>query len=187
MTVAPRSRAARTIVADLGTADRVERRRRLVEQDELRVAEQRDAEPESLLHALREAADRVVRAVREVRRARRRLGRGLATRAGRQARQLGVEVEDLAGPQPGLVAEELGEVADPPPDGAVAERRAEDRPGPRRRRGQPEQQLDGRRLARAVGPEEADELAAADGQVDAVEGDRASRSAWDVAELDHRL
>ena len=60
MTVAPRSRAARTMAADVDPADRVERRRRLVEQDELGVAEQRDAEPEPLLHPLREAADRVV-------------------------------------------------------------------------------------------------------------------------------
>ena len=39
----------------VGPTDRVERRRRLVEEDEVRLAEQRDAEPEPLLHALREA------------------------------------------------------------------------------------------------------------------------------------
>ena len=45
---------------DVRPAERVERRRRLVEEHELRVPEQRDAQPEPLLHALREAAHRVV-------------------------------------------------------------------------------------------------------------------------------
>ena len=47
----------------VGPTDRIERRRRLVEEDQVRVAEERDAEPEPLLHALRERADRVVGAV----------------------------------------------------------------------------------------------------------------------------
>ena len=40
---------------DVGATDGIERRCRLVEQDEVGVAEQRDAEPEPLLHPLREA------------------------------------------------------------------------------------------------------------------------------------
>ena len=79
------------------------------------VAEQRDTEPEPLLHALRERADRVVGAVGQpdqrervvdgCRRARR---RGIAG-------QLGVKAEHLAGMEPRLVAEQLGQVADPAP------------------------------------------------------------------------
>ena len=62
MTVAPRSRAADDR-SDVHPADRVERRRRLVEQDQLGIAEQCDGQAETLLHPLREAADRVVGAI----------------------------------------------------------------------------------------------------------------------------
>ena len=51
--------------SDVGPADRIEGRRRLVEDDERRPTEQRDAEPEPLLHALREPADQVVRPIGE--------------------------------------------------------------------------------------------------------------------------
>ncbi len=46
--------------ADVGPADRIQRRRRLVEDHERRAAEQRDRQPEPLLHALREATDGVI-------------------------------------------------------------------------------------------------------------------------------
>ena len=52
--------------------------------------------------------------------------------------------------EPRLVAEQLREVADPPPRGAVAERRAQDRRRCRRSDGEAEQQLDRGRLAGAV-------------------------------------
>ena len=70
---------------DVGATDRVERRGRLVEQDQLRFAEQRDAQPESLLHALGEAADRVARAIREPDPVERLVDGGAATAAGRCA------------------------------------------------------------------------------------------------------
>ena len=50
-----------------------------------------------------------------------------------------MESEHLAGPQPGLVAEELRQVPDPPARLAVAERPAQDMAGPTGRAGQPEQ------------------------------------------------
>ena len=129
ITVAPRSRAARTIAADVGPADRVERRGRFVEEDQLGLAEQRHAEPEPLLHALREAADRGRRRGRPGRPGRAPRRWRLAPARWRHAGKLGVEAEDLAGAQPRLVAEQLGQVADPPPGGAIAERRAEDATG----------------------------------------------------------
>ena len=51
--------------ADVVAADGVEGRRRLVEDDERRVAEERRREAEALLHALREAAGPVVGPVGE--------------------------------------------------------------------------------------------------------------------------
>ena len=52
------------------------------------------------------------------------------TAHGGHARELGVQAEDLAGAQPRLVAEQLGQVADPFPRRAIAKRRAEDPSGP---------------------------------------------------------
>ncbi len=114
--------------ADVGPADRVERRRRLVEEDRARA---------------RRAARRRARAAaaspsrsRRPGRPRDRPGRRGRGPRRRPAARLGGGMrassawrrEDLAGAQPGLVAEELGQVADPRPRRAVAERRAEDAP-----------------------------------------------------------
>ena len=107
---------------DVDPADRVERRGRLVEQDQLRVPEQRDAQPEPLLHPLREAAHRVVGTVGQADPVERLVDGSAAIGRGDPA-ELGVEREDLAGVQPGLVAEQLGQVADPRARRAVAERR----------------------------------------------------------------
>ena len=148
---------------DVHPPDRVERRGRLVEQDQLRVAEQGDAEPEPLLHPLGEAADR-----------RRRPGRpGRHGRAPRPRRPVG-------GPAPGSGPARRGGRG-PRARGATAgsgtaragSRSARGRPGrragrpgrcpePRVGRASPRSELDGRRLAGAVRPEQADQLAAAD-------------------------
>ena len=90
----------------------------------------------------------------------------------------GVELEDLAGAEPGLVAEQLGQVADPPPRRAVAERRAEDRAAAAGRAGEAEQQLDRGRLAGAVRPEEAEDLAGVDAPSSGRRARRSGRSAW---------
>ena len=58
------------------------------------------------------------------------------------------------------------------PRPAIAERRPEDLPRARRRADEPEQQLDGRRLAGAVRTEQPDQLAAADRQAEAFERGR---------------
>ena len=75
-------------VADVDPAERVQRAGRLVEDDELRPGDQRDGQPEPLLHALREAADPVAGPVgqadeRQARRAAPRLGHADARPAGR--------------------------------------------------------------------------------------------------------
>ena len=61
--VVPRSRRPWSDAAHLQPADGVERRRRLVEEDDGRVAEQRDGQAEPLLHALGVAADAIAAAV----------------------------------------------------------------------------------------------------------------------------
>ncbi len=132
---------------NVGPADRIERRGRLVEEDQLGLAEQRDTQAEPLLHALREAAHRVVGPVGQPDPVERLVGGRAAPRTS-HAGELGVEGQDLAGAQPGLVAEQLGQVADPRASQPVAERRPEDAPGPAGRAGQAEHELDRRGLAR---------------------------------------
>ena len=184
MTVAPRSRAARMIGPDVGPAERVERRGRLVEEDELRIPEQRDAQPEPLLHPLREAAHGVVGTIGQADPVERLVDDSPSIGGGDPAEPR-MEREDLAGVQPGLVAEELGQVADPCPRGAVAERRAEHATAARRRPGHAEQELDRGRLAGAVGTEQPDDLATADDQVEPGQGRRRSVRLDDPVELDH--
>src|SRR5438477_2585572 len=76
-------------------ADRVEGARRLVEEDERGVAEERDAEAEPLLHALRVAGDAVVGAIREADDAEGVLDLGIPRRA-IEADELAMDPEDLA-------------------------------------------------------------------------------------------
>ena len=135
------------------------------------------AEPEALLHALRELADEVARPVGEADHpeAPRRRRPGGAPRG--MPIELGVERQHLARLEPRLVAEQLRQVADLAAGREVAHRGAEHLGGARRRAGQPEQQLDGRRLAGAVRTEEAEDLAAPDGHGQARRARRPGRSA----------
>ena len=83
--------------------------------DQPRRAEQRDRQSEPLLHALREAADGIVRAVGQVDLGERRVDRGGAptgAAAPPTDAQARVQLEHLASPQPRLVAEQLRQVAD---------------------------------------------------------------------------
>ncbi len=158
------------IAAHVLAPDRVEGGRRLVEDHQRRVAQQRGRQPEALLHALREAAGPVVGAVGEA-------DEGedpLDLRAPvlpRQPGELRVEGQHLARGQPGLVAEQLGQIAHAASRLAVADRAAEDLARPCRRPREPEEELDRRGLAGAVGTEEAEHLARVDAEVEVVEGD----------------
>ena len=146
---------------------RVERARRLVEQQQPRLADERLGEPEPLLHALRHRPDAPPGDVGEpdqleqLARARRRR---------RRAREPLVELQQLVGGAPVGEAEQLGEVAERALGGRRS-RPARRRPSPRPpgRAHEPAGDLDERRLAGAVGSEQADELALADLEVDAAQ------------------
>ena len=148
--------------------DRVQRGRRLVQDHECGIPQQRRREAQALLHPLAEAAGPLVGAIGEA-------GEGqhpldlCRSRARCEAGQGGVETEHLVGREPGLVPEQLGQVADPAARLAVPDPTTEHRPLARRRPRQAEQQLDRRRLARPVGAEEAEHLAGLDVQVERVE------------------
>ena len=157
--------------------DRIERRRRLVEEDQVRVAKECDAEPEPLLHPLRERADRVVGSIDQSDEGERLVDcRGPP--AGRDAGELGVKTQHLAGMEPRLVAELLGQVADRGARPTVTQRRAEDLPGSRTRTHEAEEQLDGRGLAGAVRTEQTEQLAAPDGQAQIPRGRASAHTTW---------
>jgi hypothetical protein len=75
-----------------------------------------------------------------------------------------VQLDDLSGPQPRLISEQLGEVADVAPRASIAQRRAEDGPVTTRSPRQPEQQLHRGGLPGAVGAEETEDLTRLDAQ-----------------------
>ena len=156
--------------ADVVAAHGVQRGRGLVEDHQRRVAEERRREPQALLHPLGEAAGPVAVPPGQPDQRQHPVHLGAAAR-GRQAREARVQVQHLAGGQPGLVAEQLRQVPDPPACVPVAQRAAQHGPAPARRPGQAEQQLDGRRLAGAVGAQEAEHLARRHADVERVEGD----------------
>jgi hypothetical protein len=78
-------------------------------------------------------------------------------------------MEHLVGGQPCLVAKELRQVADPGARTAVAERPPEHPPFAAGLSDEAQEQLHGRRLAGAVGPEKPDHLARPDPEVERLE------------------
>ena len=97
-----------------------------------------------------------------------------------------VEPEDFAGVEPGLVPEELGQVADASAGGSVAERGAQHGTGTGGRSDETEEELHGRGLAGAVRTKQADELASADLEVEAVQRRRLPEALDHAPELDRR-
>ena len=144
-------------VADLAAADGVDAVGRLVEEHEARARHERLRDAEPLHHALRERLDLAVGGTREADLLQEAAG-ARVVRAG-HARE---EVEGLARGEVVREAVVLGEEADRPPRQRLADGDAEDLPLALGRVDDPEQQLDERRLARAVGAEEAEDLAGLD-------------------------
>ena len=146
--------------------DRVERRGRLVEQQQARLADERLRDAESLLHALRHAVDAPVGGVGE----RDELEQPLALRstAARAGEPL-VQLEHLVRRVPAGEAEELCEVAERRARGTRARPRACDLGRAARLAHEPDRDLHERRLAGAVRAEQAEQLALADLEIDALE------------------
>jgi len=97
-----------------------------------------------------------------------------------------VQGQNLAGGHPALIAEQLGQVAHAPPRRHIAERLPKDVAVPGRRPRQPEQQLHGRSLARAVRAEEAEDLAATHRHRQAGEGYGPPEVLTELVSLDGR-
>ena len=150
-------------VAHDAPPDGVERARGLVEQQQARPADQGLRDAQALLHALRHRLDAAPALVAEPDQPQQ-LG-ALGRAAGRARRAL-VQVQELVGGGPPGEAEELGQIAQRAARRRRAGGGAAHAHGARRGPHEPGRALDQRRLARAVGPQQADELGLADRQVD---------------------
>ena len=152
-------------VLHLGRADRVEARGRLVEQDQLGVVDQRLGQADPPLHALGVFAElaclAAFRPTMSISRSTR-----LRPLGRRDVEQPAVEVERLLGVEELVEVRLLGQVADPLVLGDVGGRLVEDQRLALGGEEQAEQQLDRGRLARAVGAEQAEDLAPMDLQVE---------------------
>ena len=149
--------------ADGAAADGVERRGRLVEQEDARLADERLRDAEPLLHPLRHSFDAAVGGVRERDELEQALPLGgAAARAGEPL----VQLEHLVGRVPAGEAEQLGEVAERRPRRARSGARARDLGVAAGRAHEPDGDLHERRLAGAVRAEQADQLPLADLQID---------------------
>ena len=156
-------------VADLAAADRIDAVGRLVEEDHVRLVQQRLGDAEPLFHALGVGADLVVHPALEADQLED-LGDALAADAGRHVEQGAVEVEQAGA---GVVVGEavvLGQVADAAADGRRAGRLVEEQGLALGLADDAEKDLDERGLAGAVLAEQAEDLAALDGQRHALEG-----------------
>src|SRR5215213_6027681 len=162
------------VVPELEPQLDVDARGRLVEDQQPRPVHQRAREDQPPLHPARQRARAVVALGRERERVEQ-LGRALAPLAPRHAEVAAVIVERLLEREEPVEVEVLRRQPDRQPrlgvvvDGVVAEHA--DRA--RRRLREPRRAVDQRRLAGAVGPEQAEELTRADRQRDALESLRA--------------
>jgi hypothetical protein len=142
---------------------RIEGAGRLVEQQEPGRPDQRLGDPQPLLHALghrRHPHGARVGQADQLEQL------GSLARSARRPRQPLVQHQHLVRRRPSGKAEQLGEVAQRPPCGRRAGRRATHLGRPAGRAHEPAGDLRQRRLAGTVGPEEADELARPHFEVD---------------------
>ena len=157
------------LLDDLRRRD-VEPRQRLIEDQQLGVGEQRGADRDLLQHTFAEGDHRFLASLEDAKTVEQALG-ALTDGAVVQVEQAAFEEQELPGRQRVMEPGDLGEVADQSPGARVAERvDVVDLDGAGVRSQQSNEALHGRRLARAVGAEQRQDLSWADGQVQPVEG-----------------
>ena len=152
---------------------RVQCRRRLVEDRDARALHQHLGKPEALAHPARECRHPVPPDIGQAD-PRQRFVKPLVDLAPRQSGQPPRIGKVVAGRQPVVEADGIGEVADPALHfERVAQRVETGHFGASLGRfGQSEEHQDRRRLSRPVGPENADDLAGPDIEIDVIDSDR---------------
>src|SRR5450759_1010404 len=170
-------------VANHAAPHRVEPRCRLVEEDNLRLVNQRLSQAESLQHALGKAAQATVSVLRDANELEH-LRNPSTQSAGGHAAQSSVQMEELRGGEPVVKPKVLWQKANLPARINVARGRAEHLGVAARWSYQAEEHLDRRALARAVGPEKAEDLTAIHRQRQTVNRDARSEHLAKVTRLD---
>ena len=156
-------------ILHLPGADRIESARRLVEHDEFGIVDERLGDADPSRHALRVLPQLPLAIAREPHHLDEHRGPSPPFVRG-HVEEPAVEVERLLGVEELVEVALLGQVADAlvlPHVGGLA---PEDERLARRGENEPQQQLERRRLARAVRAEEAENFAAADFEVERLEG-----------------
>ena len=171
--------------AELEDAGRVEAVDRLVEDEQLGVAQQAAGDAEALAHAERVRADLVVAAAAEADA----VERAVDPPVGGLVARRGVHVEVLAAGEVAVEARLLDDRADARQRrrAAAGEVVAEQAHLPARRPGEAEQQADQRRLAGPVRPQEAERAAARHLQVDGLERGAVTEALAQAVGLDGEL
>ncbi len=152
---------------------RIEARCRLVEDGDLRALHQDFGKSEPLAHAAREGADAMLGKLGESD-AIERLGDTLLALGEPEADQTGGVTQIVGSGELVVEADGVGQITDAALDRQRLARRIEAKHAylAAGNVGQPEQHQDGRRLARAVGAEETENLPPPDGERDVIDGDR---------------
>ena len=165
--------------------DRVEPGEGLVEDDQPRLVDDRAEQLDGLRHALGQGADRLLRPVAKVVLIEQRVGAAAAF-GERQAAQRAHEGDRLARMHRRIEPALLGQIADL---GRGLERAlaAEHAARAARRVDDPEQHAQGRRLARAVGAEQAVDRAGRDGEADAVDRAGLAEILDEIARFDREI
>ena len=175
-------------LAQLDACPRIEAVGRLIENQHAGIVDHRPAQAEPLPHAFREAADRLGRQLVEPRKAHRVLD-GLMALAAGQAVRAGEEVEILVAIDVGIGAEIVGHEAEAAADaiGIVDAREAIDERVASGRQIERRQNSHAGRLARAVGADVAEHLAAADLERHVLHGTRRAEEAKQPLQFDDRM
>ena len=175
-------------VEDLDDAERIDRGRRLVEDQQVRRLDQRVGDAEPLAHAARVLLDRVVGPIGQPDLLED-LVDGRLGLVAPQPVEAGRVAQVLAAGQSAVEADRVGQVADPALDLARLPGRVEAHHAglARCRLGQAEQHQDRRRLAGPVLPEQAEDLARVDRQVELVDRGQVAVFLGQAAGPDDRL
>ena len=171
----------------LDPGPRVEARRRLVQEQDLGIVDQRMGQAEALLHAPREPLDVGLALVGEVDQLQE-IADDPLPGGGREAVAAGEEVEVLPDPHVVVDPERVRHEAEDATDlvGVPAHRPAGDLGLAGRRLEERGQDPEGRRLAGAVGPDQAEDLALLDVEVEAGDGERLVVALHEALGLDDR-
>ncbi len=172
-------------IADQQPAERVEPRGWLVEKDQFWIVDERLRQAGALQHALAVLPQRTLGRIEQIHACEQVLDADVERDAAEPV-QSSVEPQQLAAGQAVVKPEMFREEADARPRGAVADRRAQHGAASSGRRHERQEHLERRRLARAVGTEEAEDLTPVHRERQPLDRDLRAESLLQAARFDDR-